>query len=184
MFCKLLSNIKYLMKCCNKEVHLAFKPKKLNKMKKNQVTVFTLGLLFGMGLLIISGFTTGASNTLQTSGDVSKVSMDDATSYRQYYNNNFSTKPKGFNISIEQYKAIQQVVSEMGGTTSEISGFRLYHGCKENNSSSEKVSLVYTLDANRQEPIQGSSNNADGNITMANNVQEDFTDQCPPFCDM
>ena len=150
-------------------------------MKKIQIPSFIKGFLSCLVIVFLFSFSL-LKNNFQVGANVYQVDDSQAQVYRANYASNLPNDVNGTNISYSQYQAIGQVISDMRESPNEIAGFRLYHGLKTNSPTSERVSCVYKLASNYSEPTNGST--GDNNmVTIANNVANSFTIQCPPFCD-
>ena len=150
-------------------------------MKNEIATSFISGFILCLILVMSFGFGI-VKQTTQPEPNVFQVVNEQANTYRANYQANFPNDLQGMNISYSQWQAIEQVISEMSENPNEIAGFRLYHGLKTNSRNSARVSCVYKLTRDFSEPVTGSTGSSNM-VTIANNVPENFTDQCPPFCD-
>ena len=141
-----------------------------------------LGVTGSVVLFLLYSFTLSPCIDDQQSNNVIQVHQQDANTYRDNFNRVFPNKTKGFDISLGQWQAINQVVRDLNYDTDKISGFRLYHGLKKVSASATKVTTVYALSSSKREPEMGSANMS-AMVTTADNVDSKYQDPCPPFCD-
>lgn len=163
-------------------IHLFFNRHNHNIMIQSNFKPFLIGVFFTTGLFSILSFNSKLDNTASIESVVLKVSPATAEMYKDNYASIFPNKSKGISISLMQWKAINQIVNELEYDLRDISGFRFYHGLKSRNSDAAKVSMIYTLDhdviMSKNVSYKGSSM-----VTYADKMVQEYTDDCPPFCD-
>ncbi len=152
-------------------------------MKNLNPQSFAFGLFFGLCVFALLSFINIKEEAVVQRGDgVIQLHETDAQVCRRNYKAIFPNKPLGFDISVGQWKAINQVVQDLNGKTENLSGFRMYHGLTEKKATSKKITTVYALSSQRSEPQRG-SDNMNSMVTAADDVATEYTDPCPPFCD-
>ncbi len=151
-------------------------------MKNLHLFSFLIGVLASVFLFLLYSFNYPRITLSDRDDGVIQIHQSDANSFRENFTSAYPGRLSGFDISIGQWRAINQVVQDLGGKTDHLSGFRIYHGLKSSRRSSDRVSMAYALDSEMQEPSQGSAR-LGPMVTTADNVDDSFTTPCPPFCD-
>lgn len=153
-------------------------------MKNFNLMTFVSGLLSGIIIFTLLSFTSSddlndilSFKLFNTQENVSKIEPEKALTYRQNYEALNPDKIKAINISLQQWSAINKTVEDLGYDISKLSGFRIYFGLKTKDESAEKVSMVYTIDEQRQQTQQIPM------IHMAAEADDNVHQQCPPYCD-
>jgi len=154
-------------------------------MKNLKPNSFLAGIIFSMVIFLLFAFKfTDDYNykslnlkSLPIPPEVVKIGASEAISYRQNYETLYPDDIKGLNISVEQWKSINETVNDLNNDLKNISGFRLYFGSKTRNPGESKIAVVYTLNNSITE------NEPAAMVNMAQGFDEKFSQQCPPFCD-
>lgn len=153
-------------------------------MKKFNLTTYMSGLLSGVIIFTLFSFTSSNNlkdifkfNFYNPPQNVINVKPEVAATYRKNYEAINPDKTKGINISLQQWSAINHTVEDLNYDISKLSGFRIYFGLKTEAKNAEKVSMVYTL--NKEKKVSHEL----PMVQMAANQEENFHQQCPPYCD-
>jgi|GEM_PF-2703581 hypothetical protein len=148
-------------------------------MKNYNPKSFALGIIFTFAIISIFSFTENKNTSSEAEAIeiVQGIDPAQALNYRNNYQTLYPSELKGVNISLQQWEAINQLMSSRNNNTSNLSGFRLYYGSTGTNRNSEIVSLAYSINSGMSEDDPGST------VNMAQGFSRSFSQQCPPFCD-
>lgn len=143
---------------------------------------FVYGFVFSVILFALYSFTQSvfSENRVTTAKNTVSLQPVDPTTALAYRNNYMTLEPNGIaaiNISVQQWEAINQVVTQRNNDLTKVSGFRMYYGATSRNPDAEIVSIAYTLNENLEENQPAQS------LPMADGFSRSFSQQCPPFCD-
>jgi len=145
-------------------------------MKNQRLLLFLSGMGFSVLLITLFSFVKGPG--VPALNGTNAIDPQTASTYRQnYLQIRGSQGVTAINLSIQQWEAINQIVNARGGDLSGLSGFRLHFGAKSRDTNAAVVSIAYPINDQLEEIEQPQG------MPMAEDFDQRFAQQCPPFCD-